>query len=99
MQWSRYTMQRKSSSKINMLACGTIQADGSYAGFDESEATSRSGGKYSAARSIKVRPEIFEKLWALDCLGCTLEIQSILSVPLSGAVRSVVLLPAPPDAG
>ena len=31
-----------------------LQADGSFAGFDDKELTSQSGGKASAARLIKV---------------------------------------------
>ena len=33
----------------------TRQEDGSYAGFDRAELTSRSGGKADAARRIRVR--------------------------------------------
>lgn len=32
-----------------------MQEDGSYAGFDDKELTSRSGGKAAAARLIKVK--------------------------------------------
>ena len=36
------------------LAVMALQEDGSYAGFDEKELTSQSGGKAQAARLIKV---------------------------------------------
>ena len=36
------------------LGCCQLQEDGSYAGFDHTELTSRSGGKYAAAVAIKV---------------------------------------------
>jgi hypothetical protein len=34
-----------------------VQEDGSYAGFDAEEFTSRSGGKAEAVRDIKVRQQ------------------------------------------
>ena len=36
--------------------CAVPQPDGSYAGFDKEEFTSRSGGKPAALRHIKVEP-------------------------------------------
>lgn len=42
------------------------QEDGSYAGFDETELTSRSGGKAAAARLIKV-PFLIDKLLDFYC--------------------------------